>query len=91
MCGRYGLYRSKMDYENALEATDGLTYAGIPIDMAPDYNIVPYRKAPLPYVTGAGVEFGLWGMIPDGHKKPINELRHTFNAKSETIEKGGWP
>lgn len=80
-----------MDYENALESAGGLVYDGMPIDMEPDFNISPYRKEPLPFVTGAGVEFGLWGLIPDGHKKPLNELRFTFNARNETIEKGGWP
>ncbi len=91
MCGRYSLYSSKMDYENALEAAGGLSYAGTPIDMEPDFNISPYRNAPLPFVTPAGIEFGLWGLVPDGNKKPLNELRYTFNAKVETIAKGGWP
>src|SRR5690349_3403307 len=91
MCGRYGIYRSKMEYENALETTGGLSYAGMQIDMAPDFDIPPYRKAPLPFITSGGVEFGLWGLIPDGHKKPLSELRYTFNATSEKIAAGSWP
>lgn len=88
MCGRYSIYRSKMEYENALEAAGGLSYAGIPIDMAYSYDITPYQKQHLPIVEDGKLSFAQWGMVPTWWKKPVKEARYTFNATVEKIAEG---
>lgn len=61
MCGRYGLYRSKMEYENALEAAGGLQSDRErgPEYIKPNYNVTPTHTVLIARREGKNVWLGL--------------------------------
>lgn len=65
MCGRYGNYRSKMDYENALAKAGGLSVDPDrgPAEMPPNYNVSPTQAAWVADHPGAKPPAGLANLI----------------------------
>lgn len=88
MCGRYFLFRSKMDYENALANAGGLVVKStqFPHELPPDYNVTPSKAVWIARQDGknAWLEPVVWGLIPrwakDGDKGP-----RPINARAETV------
>lgn len=88
MCGRYGNYRSKMDYENALAAAGGLVLDADrdPADLPPNYNICPSQSA---WVARSAqqktwLEPVTWGLVPRWAKDPKDGMR-PINARAESV------
>jgi putative SOS response-associated peptidase YedK len=88
MCGRYGHYRSKMDYENALAAAGGLTLDSDrgPPEIPPNYNVSPTQAAWVARSESrkTWLEPVMWGLVPRWAKDPKEGLR-PINARSETV------
>jgi putative SOS response-associated peptidase YedK len=88
MCGRYGLYRSKMDYENALEAAGGLNpdRGRGPDSIAPNYNVSPTNAVWIARRDGRNVwlEPVVWGLLARWSKDPEAGPR-PINARMETV------
>lgn len=87
MCGRYGLYRSKMDYENALEASGGLAAdrGRGARSIAPNYNVSPTNAVWVARRDGRNVwlEPVVWGLAARWSKTP-EEGPRPINARQET-------
>lgn len=88
MCGRYTLYRSKMDYENALADVGGLVIDSSkpPHEIPPNYNVSPTQAVWIARNNGTNIwlEPVMWGLKPrwakEGDKGPL-----PINARSETV------
>ena len=88
MCGRYTLYRSKMEYENALASAGGLALdsAHFPYELPPSYNVTPSQAVWIARQNGTNVwlEPVMWGLLPrwakEGEKGP-----RPINARAETV------
>lgn len=88
MCGRYGLYRSKMDYENALARSGALMAdhgRGAP-EASPNYNVSPTHAVWVARCDEKNVWLDLvtWGLLARWSKAP-GEGSRPINARSETI------
>lgn len=88
MCGRYGNYRSKMDYENALAKAGGLIldHDRDPDELPPNYNVAPSQAA---WVARSDqqntwLEQLMWGLVPRWAKDPKEGMR-PINARAETV------
>ena len=69
MCGRHALYRSLMDYENALVNAGGLTIdrgRGTFDELPPNYNVTPSRAVWIARQDSKNVwlEPVVWGLLP---------------------------
>lgn len=88
MCGRYGIYRSKMDYENALEAAGGLTAdrGRGPDSISPNYNVSPTNAVWIARRDERNVwlEPVVWGLLARWSKEPGDGPR-PINARKETV------
>lgn len=88
MCGRYGHYRSKMDYENALAKAGGLTLdpARGTSELRPNYNVSPTQAAWVARSENskAWLEPLMWGLVPRWSKDPKEGMR-PINARAETV------
>ena len=88
MCGRYLLYSSKMDYENALAMAGGLVIDRecSSFEIPFDYNVTPSKAVWIARNDGKNVwlEPVTWGLMPrrakEGEKGP-----RPINARSETV------
>ncbi len=88
MCGRYGLYRSKMDYENALARSGDLApdhARGAP-DIAANYNVSPTHAVWVARRDDKNVWLDLvtWGLVARWSKAP-GEGPRPINARAETV------
>lgn len=88
MCGRYGHYRSKMDYESALAEAGGLVldHDRGAHELAPNYNVSPTQTA---WVARCDqqktwLEPVMWGLVPRWAKDPGQGMR-PVNARAETV------
>jgi putative SOS response-associated peptidase YedK len=87
MCGRYGLYRSKMDYENALAAAGGLTLDHRSATEIPSsYNVAPTSTVWIARSDGRNVWLDQvqWGLLARWSKEPSQGPR-PINARMETV------
>lgn len=88
MCGRYGLYRSKMDYENALEAAGGLTpdRGRGAKSILPNYNVSPTNAVWIARRDGRNIwlESVVWGLLASW-SKASDEGPRPINARKETV------
>ena len=90
MCGRYGLYRSKMDYENALAKLGGLVPERDrgPREIPPNYNVSPTNAVWIArrHDRNVWLEPVVWGLLarwakdPEQGPRPINARRETAAA-----------
>jgi len=87
MCGRYGLYRFKMDYENALAAAGGLTLDHrSATEIPPSYNVTPTSTVWIARSDGKSVWLDQvqWGLLARWAKDSDQKLR-PINARAETV------
>lgn len=88
MCGRYGIYRSRMEYENALEAAGGLTpdRERGPRAIVPNYNVSPTNAVWIARRDGRNVwlEPVVWGLVARWSKDP-KQGPQPINARVETV------
>lgn len=88
MCGRYGHYRAKQDYEAALEKAGGLTVdrAQSLHDIPPNYNVSPTQSVWVAKQRDGNVwlDHVNWGLVPSWSKDP-EQGPHPINARAESV------
>lgn len=88
MCGRYVVYHSKMDYENALAKAGGFTIdrERSPFENPPNYNVAPSQAVWIARQDRKNVwlEPVMWGLVPRWTEE-TNKGPRPINARAETV------
>ena len=82
MCGRYTAAMSWSELVDLYEITE----TGIPLNVAPRYNVAPTQTVPIVRSVPNGREFAMvrWGLVPSWSKGPDSRYS-MINARAETV------
>lgn len=82
MCGRYTAAMSWSELVDLYEITE----TGIPLNVAPRYNVAPTQTVPIVRSVPNGRELAMvrWGLVPSWSKGPDSRYS-MINARAETV------